>query len=99
MLTPSAAPLIIIKSGNLHGYPIDGSVATLVDVDNTGDGYYLITGDQAGYIIHPDINPRPYENATAIPDSVIDKLHAAFYDTNMTEEQLEAFQTFESYIY
>lgn len=35
----------------------------------------------------------------AVPNDVIDKLHAAFYDTDMTEQQREAFQTLETYTF
>lgn len=34
---------------------------------------------------------------TAVPNEVIDKLHAAFYDIDMTPEQREAFQALETY--
>ena len=40
-----------------------------------------------------------WENATAVPDEVIDNIHAAFYDTNMNEQQREAFQTLETYTF
>lgn len=36
---------------------------------------------------------------TTIPDEVIEKLHAAFYDTNMNEQQREAFQAFEAHTF
>lgn len=32
-------------------------------------------------------------------NEVIDKLHAAFYDIDMTPEQREAFQSLETYIF
>lgn len=35
----------------------------------------------------------------AVPNEVIDKLHAAFYDIDMTPEQREAFQSLETYIF
>ena len=35
----------------------------------------------------------------AVPNDVIDKIYAAFYDMDMTEQQREAFQALETYTF
>lgn len=102
MNTQPTSPLIIIDKGTCCGADISGTTATLVDVDNPIFGYYLIDGPRVGYRVNDDISPEDitaWRPCAAVPHEVIDKLHAAFYDTNMTEQQREAFEAFETYTF
>lgn len=95
-------PLIIIDKGEYYGTDISGTTATLADVDDPEYGYYLLDGPRAGYTIHEDFMGEAiptWRPCTAGPNDVIDKLHAAFYDMDMTEKQREAFQTLETYTF
>ena len=96
------APLIRITNGTRNNKDISNSTATLVDLDDPKFGYSLIDGPYAGFTVAPDVigdKIISWENATAVPDEVIDNIHAAFYDTNMNEQQREAFQTLETYTF
>lgn len=102
MTTQPTAPIIVIIDGYLHEDSIAGSIATLVDIDFPEDGYYLITGPRAGWNINPALNVgeiAAWSPCMVVPDEVIDKLHAAFYDIDMTPEQGEAFQALETYTF
>ena len=102
MTTQPTAPIIIIIDGYLHEDSIAGSIATLVDIDFPEDGYYLITGPRAGWNINPTLNIgeiAAWSPCMAVPNEVIDKLHTAFYDIDMTPEQREAFQALETYTF
>lgn len=69
-------------------------------MDDPEFGYYLLDGPKSGYTICEDVASGAISVAhpcVAIPIEVIDKLHAAFYDTYMSEEQREAFQALEAY--
>lgn len=102
MTTRPTAPIIIITDGYLHEDSIAGSIATPVHIDFPEDGYYLITGPRTGWNINPALNVgeiAAWSPCVAVPNEVIDKLHAAFYDNIMTPEQREAFQAFEAYIH
>ena len=96
------SPLITIASGNLYGRDISGSIASAMDVDNPSRGYYLLAGPRAGWIVNPILNIgeiATWNPCMAVPNEVIEKLHAAFYDIDMTPEQREAFQSLETYIF
>lgn len=96
------SPLITITSGNLYGRDISGSIASAMDVDNPSGGYYLLTGPRTGWTVNPILNIgeiAAWNPCMAVPNEVIDKLHAAFYDIDMTPEQREAFQSLETYIF
>jgi hypothetical protein len=96
------APLIIIDKGEYCGTDISGTTATLADVDDPECGYYLLDGPRTGYTIHEDYISEAitiWRPCMAVPNDVIDKLHAAFYDMDMTEQQREAFQALETYTF
>lgn len=96
------SPLITITSGTLYGRDISGSIASARDIDNPSGGYYLLTGPRASWPINPILNIgeiAAWTPCMAVPNEVIDKLHAAFYDIDMTPEQREAFQSLETYIF
>lgn len=102
MSTIPTAPLIRIDEGKYCGTDISGTTATLADVDDPEYGYYLLDGHRAGYTIHEDFVGEAisaWRPCMAVPNDVIDKIHAAFYDTDMTEQQREAFQTLETYTF
>lgn len=102
MNTIPTAPLIRIDKGEYCGTDISGTTATLVDVDYPECGYYLLDGPRTGYAINEDCVSEAnsaWHPCMAVPNDVIDKLHAAFYDTDMTEQQREAFQALETYTF
>lgn len=102
MTTYPTSPLIIITNGSLCGRNISGSTASMRDIDNPRGGYYLLNGPRAGWPINPILNIgeiAAWTPCMAVPNEVIDKLHAAFYDIDMTPEQREAFQSLETYIF
>lgn len=102
MNTVPTASLIRIDKGEYCGTDISGTTATLADVDDPEYGYYLLDGPRAGYAIHEDYISEAitiWRPCMAAPNDVIDKLHAAFYDTDMTEQQREAFQALETYTF
>lgn len=102
MNTQPKAPLIRIDEGRYYGTDISGTTATLADVGDPEYGYYLLDGPRAGYTIHEDYNGAAiasWRPCAAVPNDVIDKLHAAFCDMNMTEQQREAFQALETYTF
>lgn len=102
MNTIPTAPLIRIDKGEYCGTDISGTTATLADVDDPEYGYYLLGGPRAGYTIHEDYVSEAitiWRPCMAVPNDVIDKLHAAFYDIDMTEQQREAFQALETYTF
>jgi len=94
--------IIRITDGKHNNKDISGSTATLVDLDDPECGYCLIDGPYAGFCVVPDVigdEISAWKTATAVPDEVIDKLHAAFYDVDMNEQQREAFQALETYTF
>lgn len=96
------APLIIIDKGEYCGIDISGTTATLADAEDPEYGYYLLDGLRAAYTIHEeDIDKAiaSWRPCMAVPNDVIGKLHAAFYDMDMTEQQREAFQALETYTF
>lgn len=102
MSTIPTTPLIIIDNGEYYGTDISGTTATLADVDDPEYGYYLLDGPRAGYTIQEDYIIEAittWRPCIAVPNDVIDKLHAAFYDMDMTEQQREAFQALETYTF
>ena len=102
MNTQPKEPLIHIDKGEYCGTDISGTTATLADVDYPECGYYLLDGPRTGYTIHEDFIGEAittWHPCIAVPNDVIDKLHAAFYDTDMTEQQREAFQALETYTF
>jgi len=95
-------PLIRIDKGTYGGADISGTTATLVDVGNPETGYYLIDGPLAGQYIwegYEDEEITTWRPCVAVPNNTMDKLHAAFYDMDMTEQQREAFQSLEACIF
>lgn len=55
-----------------------------------------------GHYIHHDIyltSIYAWRPCVAVPNNTMDKLHAAFYDMDMTEQQREAFQSLEACIF
>ena len=102
MTNRPTGPLIIIDKGEYCGTDISGTTATLADVGDPEYGYYLLDGTRAGYSIHEDFVSEAisaWRPCMAVPNDVIDKLHAAFYDMDMTEQQREAFQALETYTF
>lgn len=96
------APLIIIDKGEYCGIDISGTTATLADAEDPEYGYYLLDGLRAAYTIHEeDIDKAiaSWRPCMAVPSDVINKLRAAFYDMDMTEQQREAFQALETYTF
>lgn len=93
------SPLIIITAGHLHEDSIAGSVATLIDVDFPEDGYYLITGDKAGFTVSPGVDFTIWEDATAIQDATLERVCDAFYGSELTEEQDMSIELLKAYIY
>lgn len=95
-------PLIRIDKGIYGDVDISGTTATLVDVGNPETGYYLLDGPLAGQYIwegYEDEEITAWRPCAAVPDDITDKLHAAFYDMDMTEQQREAFQSLETYTF
>nr|DAV54712.1 MAG TPA: hypothetical protein [Caudoviricetes sp.] len=102
MNTTPTAPLIIIDKGSCYRIDLSGTTAALVDAENPERGYYLLDGPHFGWHIGDSQSPEEitaWRPCTAVPDDVIDKLHAAFYDINMNEQQREAFQALETYTF
>lgn len=102
MTNRPTGPLIRIDKGEYCGTDISGTTATLADVDDPEYGYYLLDGPRAGYTIQEDFMGEAisaWHPCMAVPNDVIDKLHAAFYDMDMTEQQREAFQALETYTF
>ena len=102
MNTQPKAPLIRIDKGEYYGKDVSGTTATLADVGDPEYGYYLLDGPRAGYTIcEEDVDKAisSWRPCMAVPNDVIDKLHAAFYDMDMTEQQREAFQALETYTF
>lgn len=96
------ATLIHIDEGKYYGTDISGTTATLADVGDPEYGYYLLDGPRAGCTIHEEDVDKAiasWRPCMAVPNYVIDKLHAAFYDMNMTDQQREAFQALETYTF
>lgn len=97
-------PLIHIIEGECEGNPIENALAKHEPdySDDYPDTYVIATGPHAG---EPIMKGSEFDGiwewypVTTIPDEVIEKLHAAFYDTNMNEQQREAFQAFEAHTF
>ena len=92
--------LIRIDKGTCGGTDINGATATLADIDDPEFGYYLLDGPKAGFTLTSDVTGNEinaWQACTAVPNEVIDRIHAAFYDNIMTPEQREAFQALETY--
>lgn len=101
-MTQPKAPLIRIDKGQYRGVDISGTTATLADVEEPDSGYYLLDGPMVGHYIHHDIyltSIYAWRPCVAVPNNTMDKLHAAFYDMDMTEQQREAFQSLEACIF
>lgn len=102
MSTIPTAPLIRIDKGEYCGTDISGTTAALADVGDPEYVYYLLDGPRAGYSIHEDFVSEAisaWRPCMAVPNDVIDKIYAAFYDMDMTEQQREAFQALETYTF
>ena len=97
-------PLIHIIEGECEGNHIENALAKHEPHYSTHypDTYVIATGPHAG---EPIMKGSEFDGiwewypVTTIPDEVIEKLHAAFYDTNMNEQQREAFQAFEAHTF
>lgn len=104
--TTSPANKVIIADS--IKYNATNAIATHTTPGRPEDGYTILTGDSARLVILPNFTGDsiteweeativPAHTCTAIPNEVLNKLHEAFYDTNMNEEQREAFQALETY--
>lgn len=96
-------PLIHIIEGEFEGNPIENALAKHEPDYSDGypDTYVIATGPHAGESIAKGSEFDgiwEWYPVTTVPDEVIKKLHAAFYDTNMNEQQQEAFQALEAHI-
>lgn len=97
-------PLVYITAGEVDGRPIRNALAKHEPHYSGGhpETYVIATGPQTGEPVVQGVEGdsiAEWHPVTIIPTEVIDKLHAAFYDTNMTEQQTEAFQALETYIF
>ena len=97
------ASIIIITKGQHRGTSLAGAIATHTDPGNPDGGYCILTGPATGACITPGAYKNEtidaWENATVIPNHVIDQVHAAFYDINMNADQRAAFQALETYAF
>lgn len=107
-MTWPTSPIIIIKNGTTGLKDVHNAIATHTTPGRPEDGYTILTGDSARLVILPNFTGDsiteweeativPAHTCTAIPNEVLNKLREAFYDTNMNEEQREAFQALETY--
>lgn len=102
-MTWPTEPLIHIIEGECEGNYIENALAKHEpDCDpDYPDTYVIATGPYAG---EPIMKGSEFDgiwewhSVTTIPTQVINQLHEAFYDTNMTDQQREAFQAFEAHI-
>lgn len=95
-MTWPTTPIIIIKNATTGCIDIHNAIATHTTPGHPEDGYITITGDNAGTILINNLDGDTitnWEEVAIIPTDVTNKLHAAFYDMDMTEQQREAFQS------
>lgn len=88
-------PLILIDKGSYQGVNIDGTTATLVDIEDPKSGYYLIDGPKIGYSIHEDnILERitAWRPCVAIPIGELSFLRDAFMGAELSKNQYAAIQ-------
>ena len=96
------SPIIVIKNATTGCKDVRNAIATTTTPGRPEDGYMILTGESAGLTILPnftDDSITEWEEVAAIPHEVLNKLHAAFYDMDMTEQQREAFQSLEICIF
>lgn len=96
------SPIIIIKNATTGCKDVRNAIATTTTPGRPEDGYTILTGESAGLTILPDFaddSIAEWEEAAAIPHEVLNKLHAAFYDIDMSEDQRGAFQALETYTF
>lgn len=109
-MTWPTSPIIIIKNGTTGYKDIHNVIATHTTPGRPEGGYTILTGDSARLIILPNFTGdqiTEWEEATvvpahtcaAVPHEILNKLHEAFYDMDMNEEQREAFQALETYTF
>ncbi len=96
--------MIRIIAGEVDGHSLENEIAVLDHEynDEYRDVYVVATGEQIGEPIFPDTSGDgiwEWEEVSIIPTGVINKLHAAFYDINMNEQQRAAFQALETYTF
>lgn len=97
-------PLVHITAGEVDEYPIRNALAKHEPhySDEHPETYVIATGPQAGEPVVQGVEGdsiAEWYPVTIIPTEVIDKLHAAFYDINMTEQQSEAFRALETHLF
>lgn len=103
-MTWPTEPLIHIIEGECEGDHIENALAIREPdySDDHSNTYVIATGPYAGEFIAKGWEFDgiwEWYPVTTIPTQLINQLHEAFYDTNMNEQQKEAFQAFEAHIF
>lgn len=83
-------PLILIDKGSYQGVNIDGTTATLVDIDDPKSGYYLIDGPKIGDSINEDNIPESItarRPCAAVPIGELESLRQAFMGVELNRLQ------------